>query len=175
MASGRLLALMGLAALVLLVVAGGGIFLPSEREHERVEGGREARHAARARVAENRPAPREAGAPGLIPFRRLDRVPTPEATVSWDRAAEYLGRTVAAEGTVVRTRNIGRICFLNFDEDWEGKFCGVIFSSTFADYSAPPEELFLGKRVRLTGEVGEYRGTPQIVVEHPGQIEILEP
>ncbi|TAH34455.1 MAG: hypothetical protein EYC70_16065 [Planctomycetota bacterium] len=117
-------------------------------------------------------ADEEPGA-GLIPPRRLDVEQPAQRVVPWEQAAAHVGEVIAVEGRIVRTHNSGRACFLNFAEDWRGKFHGVIFASSFPDYPEPPEQLFQGKRVRLTGKVQEHQGVAQIVLERPGQITVL--
>lgn len=138
--------------------------------------------ALRARLdqlqAATAPPPRSASsedAPaGLIPAKRLDAPEPIAAVIPWTEAARYLERKAAVEGTVVATHNSGRACFLNFDQNWRGKFHCVIFASAFPDFPPAPEEHYRGKRVRVTGKIKEHNGAPQIVLERPAQIEILE-
>jgi DNA/RNA endonuclease YhcR with UshA esterase domain len=100
--------------------------------------------------------------------------PTPPAVVSWQDAAQYYGQNVTVEGTVVDTYNSGKVVFLNFDQDYKSTLKAVIFPDDWPKFPEPPEELFLGKKVRITGLVKEYQGAPEIIVEEPEQIEILE-
>jgi len=110
----------------------------------------------------------------LKPWPRLDLLKDPEFEVEWYNAPKHIGHWVAATGTVVRAYDSGRATFLNFAEDWEGKFHGVIFARSYPDYPDLPIQLFEGKRVRITGKVGEHRGAPQIVIDRPEQIEVLK-
>ena len=110
----------------------------------------------------------------LVPWKRLDAPPDFEAAVPWQEAHLHLGKRMAVEGRIVRAHNSGRACFLNFAEDWQGKFHGVIFASSFPEYPGPPEDLFLNKRVRLIGKVEEHQGAPQIVIEELRQILVLD-
>ncbi|MFB0535794.1 MAG: OB-fold nucleic acid binding domain-containing protein [Anaerolineae bacterium] len=100
--------------------------------------------------------------------------PTPPAVVSWQDAAQYYGQIVTVEGTVVGTYNSGKVVFLNFDKDYENTFKVVIFPDDWPKFPEPPEELFLGKKVRVKGLVKEYQGAPEIIVEEPEQIEVVE-
>ena len=109
----------------------------------------------------------------LLEWERLDGPPTFEVVVPWQEAHQHVGSRIAAEGRVVATHNSGRACFLNFDEDWRGKFHAVIFASSFRDFPEAPEEHFLNRNIRLIGEVEVHRGAPQIVVESPEQIQLL--
>jgi len=79
---------------------------------------------------------------------------------------------VTVEGTVVRTYNSGNAVFLNFHRDYANHFKAVIFPDDWPKFPQPPEELFKGRLVRITGVVQEYRGAPEIIVEEPGQIEM---
>jgi DNA/RNA endonuclease YhcR with UshA esterase domain len=99
--------------------------------------------------------------------------PTP-AVISWQDAAQYYGQTVIVEGKVVDTYNSGKVVFLNFDEDYRSTFKVVIFPDDWPRFSEPPEELFLNKKVQVKGLVKEYEGAPEIIVEEPEQIEMVE-
>ncbi|MDP6849664.1 MAG: hypothetical protein QGH51_05435 [Planctomycetota bacterium] len=110
----------------------------------------------------------------LRPWGRLDVLEEPVATVSWERAPQYMGKVVIAEGKVVGSHNSGRACFLNFKEEWRGQFHVVIFARNFADFPESPELYYLNKTVRVQGKVGKHRGAPQIVVNNPDQISVVE-
>jgi len=121
-----------------------------------------------------RPADQEEALDELEPWKRLDGPPAFEAVIPWQEAHQHLGKRMAVEGRIVRSYNSGRACFLNFAEDWKGKFHGVIFASSFPEYAGPPEQLFLDKRIRLIGKISEHQGAPQIVIEEPRQILVLD-
>ena len=95
--------------------------------------------------------------------------------VSWQDAGLYLGQRLAVEGDVVRVYNSGKAAFLNFAEDYQGTFSVVIFAADFDQWSGPPEQVYLGQRVRVSGKIKEYKGAPEIIVESPEQIEIIGP
>jgi DNA/RNA endonuclease YhcR with UshA esterase domain len=68
-----------------------------------------------------------------------------------------------------------RPTFLNFDQPYPNQtFAVMIPDASRAAFSSPPEELFNGKTVCVTGLIVDRRGKPQIVVEDPGQIVIQE-
>jgi aspartyl/asparaginyl-tRNA synthetase len=79
---------------------------------------------------------------------------------------------LTVEGTVVRTYNAGSVVFLNFHQDYGNHFKAVIFPDDWPKFPEPPEELFKGRLVRVTGVVQEYEGAPEIIVEEPSQIEM---
>ncbi|RME85947.1 MAG: hypothetical protein D6775_01455, partial [Caldilineae bacterium] len=96
----------------------------------------------------------------------------PATVISWQQAGDYVGRRVTVEGEVVRTHDTGKVTFLNFTHDWPGTLSIVIFASDYARFPQKPAELYLHRHIRVTGQVREYRGAPEIVVESPGQIQI---
>ena len=94
--------------------------------------------------------------------------------MSWQDAAQYYGQVVTIEGSVVATYNSGKVVFLNFHQDYRTHFTAVIFPDDWDKFPEPPEDLFLDMLVRVTGLVKEYEGAPEIIVEEPAQIEIVE-
>jgi DNA/RNA endonuclease YhcR with UshA esterase domain len=64
---------------------------------------------------------------------------------------------------------------LNFDRPFpDHTFTVAIFESNRSKFKSPPEELFEGKTICVTGKIVEYKGTPEIVVQDPYQIVIQE-
>ena len=99
--------------------------------------------------------------------------PPPTGVLSWQEAGQYVGQEVTVEGDIVRTYDSGKVTFLNFAEEYSGKLSVVIFASDYGLFPDPPADYFLDKRIRVQGLVKEYRGAPEIVVESPGQIEVV--
>lgn len=91
--------------------------------------------------------------------------------IPFEDAADFLGEEITVEGTVMRTHNSGEAVFLNFSPDSEA-FTAVIFPDDWPKFPAPPEELFYGKLTRIQGVVEEYKGTPEIIIREPWQIEV---
>ena len=90
-------------------------------------------------------------------------------------AGKYLGRELIIEGKVVDThRDLkSNTVFLNFEKAYPNQcFTGVIFSSDLYKFVQNPEDYYLNKTVRIMGEVKEYQGRPEIILETPNQIEI---
>lgn len=109
---------------------------------------------------------------------RADVETTPDAPkmlVPWHEAGEHIGQTITAEGVIVNTNNIGNLTFLNFHEDWRGKFYVVVFKDAYGGVpGGRPEAYYLDQRVRVTGRVDLHRGRPQIKVYDAHQIEVVE-
>jgi DNA/RNA endonuclease YhcR with UshA esterase domain len=109
----------------------------------------------------------------------LDGQPTATApasgVVDWRDAGHYLGQRLTVEGEVVRVHNSGKAAFLNFAQDYRGHFSVVIFAADFEQWPEPPDQVYLGQRVRVSGKIKDYKGAPEVIVESPEQIEIVGP
>ncbi len=101
-------------------------------------------------------------------------LPAPDGPVAWTEAHKYLGQTITVKGTIVDTNNIGQICFLNYDPDWQGKFYIAMFSEAFKLLPDPPEEHYLNRTLLVTGKVTLHRDRPQIEVRDLSQVETVE-
>lgn len=95
------------------------------------------------------------------------------AATAWQDAARFVGEEITVEGLIARSHDTGKVTFLNFTTDWQGTLSIVIFASDYGDFPTPPAQFFRDQFVRVTGRVKEYQGAPEIVVESPGQIELL--
>jgi micrococcal nuclease len=93
--------------------------------------------------------------------------------VSWLEAAKHVGRLVAVEGRVVTTYNSGKVCHLNFHEDYRRHFSVAIFARDSAKFPPEPEQHYLRRNVRVTGVVKSYRGAPEMIANDARQIELL--
>lgn len=93
--------------------------------------------------------------------------------VSFDKAAKHVGETVIVEGTIVQAKKLDNICFLNFHKDFRNHLTAVVFGSDFDKFDGSPDQLYGGRQVRIRGEIGEYKGRPQIKVHSPDQVEIV--
>ena len=90
-------------------------------------------------------------------------------------AGQYLGRELIVEGKVADAYHDSKsnTVFLNFEKAYPNHcFTGVIFSSDLYKFVQNPEDYYLNKTVRIMGEVKEYQGKPEIILETPNQIEI---
>ena len=63
---------------------------------------------------------------------------------------------------------------MNFDKDFRTTFKVAIFADAWSLFPAPPEEYYRNKTVRVTGQIEMYQNAPEIVVDRPEQIEIVE-
>ncbi|MBB6430093.1 OB-fold nucleic acid binding domain-containing protein [Algisphaera agarilytica] len=117
-----------------------------------------------------------------LPYKRLVddsgskvRTKAPDGPVTWGAAHNYVGQRITVEGKIVNTYNHeGNICFLNFHEDWRGKFYIPVFKEVFDDLPQAPEKYYLNKTIRVTGKVTQHRNRPNIEVRNIKQIEIVD-
>jgi micrococcal nuclease len=98
----------------------------------------------------------------------------PEDLISWEDAADYVGQVRTVEGEIIATYNSGKACFLNFHPDYQNHFTAVIFSSNYDKFPPEPEEYYLHRTVWIRGLIKDYKGKPEIIIENPGQIQIVE-
>jgi len=108
------------------------------------------------------------------PAQNATEAPPAIQVVGWQNAADFNGQTVTVEGQVVATYNSGKVVFLNFDEDYRQTFKIVIFPNAWPLFPQPPEDMYRGRLVRVTGQVQIYQGAPEIIIETPEAIQILE-
>ena len=97
-----------------------------------------------------------------------------------EEAAKQVGEKVTVEMTVKSANFAQGVCFLNSQEDFkEAKnftvFLGRDALAKFKEAKIDdPAAHFKGKTVRVKGKVTLYREKPQIAVDGPDQIEVVE-
>lgn len=94
--------------------------------------------------------------------------------IRWQDAARHVGRTVSLVGRIVRTKNIGKLTFLNFDPDFRRTVTLVVREENYAKFPQPAEKIYADRVILVRGKVTEHKGTAQIEVVGPEQIEIIE-
>jgi DNA/RNA endonuclease YhcR with UshA esterase domain len=100
-------------------------------------------------------------------------------TISSEQAQEHIGEINTVCGLVASARYLdsdsARPTFLNFDRPYPNQTFAVrIDGPSRAGFNTPPEVLFNGKTVCVTGLIEDHRGRPMIVVDDPFQIVIQE-
>lgn len=111
-----------------------------------------------------------------------------DATIPYQEAPKFYNQTKTVEGTVVSTFCNEKMCFLNFDKDYNKYLSAVIMSADFAkftkatgkDIKADMDKMYMGKKVQITGMLNEYKGKeptkpgrPQIAVTDSAAIKVL--
>ena len=69
-------------------------------------------------------------------------------------------------------RSPNGLFFINFWEEWRGRFHIVVFPNVLAFCEHDLDNL-QGRPVRITGKLRQYDGRPQIVLEAPHRLEVL--
>ncbi len=97
----------------------------------------------------------------------------PGQIIPWDQARRYVGQTITVQGKIVLTNRTSRVCFLNFTENWRGRFYVILFQDVLGSWPQSPDKYFLHKTIQVTGKVTERKGVPQIQVNKADQIKII--
>src|SRR5262245_23745825 len=97
------------------------------------------------------------------------------SSISASEAASYLGQTKTVCGTVASSKFASSSnrspTFLNLDRPYPNQvFTAVIWGSDRAKFKEPPELIFQGKHICVTGLIQLYKDKPEIVVSDPSQI-----
>ena len=96
--------------------------------------------------------------------------------ISADQAKKHIGQRATVCGTMVSAHyassSKGQPTFLNLDKLYPNTiFTIVIWGEDRAKFNNP-EKAYQDKKICVTGTIGEYRGTPQIVVHGPDDIKV---
>ncbi len=92
-------------------------------------------------------------------------------------SAKFIGRQKTVCGTVVvahyATRRNGQPTLMNFDQSYPNQmFTVLIWGSDRSKFEKPPEKLYGGKDICVTGMIEDDEGRPEIVVREPSQIKL---
>jgi micrococcal nuclease len=93
--------------------------------------------------------------------------------ISWQSADEYVGKEVVVEGKIIDTYDSGEAIFLNFDSEHWHTFTAAIFAGNKNNFIVDPEKHYLNKEVKIYGKIEEYKGAPEIIIDIPEQIKIV--
>jgi len=100
--------------------------------------------------------------------------------ISWRDAGKHAGSTATVEGPVVGTEyasgSNGKPTFLNVGKPYPdpARFTVVIWGEDRGKFSKPPESLYKGKDICVSGLIQMYRGSPQIIVDSPDHIALAD-
>jgi len=113
----------------------------------------------------------------IIFFGALLSIPlAAQKKLSPTEAKDHVGETATVCGAVVSTRYAtstrGQPTFLNFDKPYPNQVFTVVIWGNNRSKFGIPEVDFKGKHICVTGEITEYRGTPQVVADSPRQIKV---
>jgi hypothetical protein len=105
------------------------------------------------------------------------------ATVVWGQtsitaaeAKNHVGEKGTVCGQVVSTHYAastrGRPTFINLDKPYPNQIFTVVIWGNDRGKFGDPEKKYADKRICATGNISDYRGTPEIVAYQPPQIQI---
>lgn len=94
--------------------------------------------------------------------------------ISWEEAEKYIGQEVIVEGKIVGTHDTGEVIFLNFHPEFWDTLSVVIFDEELNKFDYNPAEYLLDKEVMIKGQVREYNGAPEIIVDDPLQVFLMK-
>lgn len=101
--------------------------------------------------------------------------PAGMAEISWRDARTHMGQAAVVTGRIVATRRLGnKVCFLNFHPNYRDQLSLVIFGPVMDTFPPEPESYYKGKQVRVVGRITPYKGGPQLILDSPRQITVLE-
>jgi endonuclease G len=81
---------------------------------------------------------------------------------------EVCGKVVSA------TKHEKGHVFINLDKKFPNQIFSVsIFDSNIKNFDYEPEVYLINKEVCFTGVIGDYQGTPNMVLEHGKQVKLL--
>lgn len=112
------------------------------------------------------------GTAGGTPDADSAEAPAP-GTLSFEAAGRHVGRPVTVEGRIVRTHRDRSALHLNFHPNWKRYLSIRVPAEELGRFPASPEEIYRGRRIRVTGTVILSGEAPQIVVRSPGAITLL--
>lgn len=99
---------------------------------------------------------------------------TRAATVSPEDASGHVSETATVCGVVASAKfaasSRAQPTFLDFDRSYPNAvFTAVIFGDDRPNFGTP-ETALRGKRVCVTGQIRDYRGKPEIILNNPSQL-----
>ncbi|OJJ13874.1 hypothetical protein BKI52_45180 [marine bacterium AO1-C] len=96
-----------------------------------------------------------------------------QKTVTASEARTRVGDYLTIKGKVAQVSIRKKVCYLNFTHKFpNNEFVAVVFKENFGKFGNLRK--FEGKTVKLTGKVSRYRGNPQIKLNDPRKIKIVE-
>lgn len=114
----------------------------------------------------------------LLIFLQLGISETPaEDFITPKEAINHVGEVQTVCGEVVTAtyaiKSKGQPTFLNLDEPYPNQvFTALIWGTYRGNFESPPEKLYKGKDICVTGVISTYKGKAQIEIKEPSQISL---
>ena len=99
-----------------------------------------------------------------------------ESSISWKDAGQHFGERISVHGPVVGTRyaeaSKGEPTLLYVGRDYpdQTRFTVVIWGADRANFSGPPENLYDGATICVTGMIEIYRGVAETILRTEADI-----
>mgnify|MGYP006295073193 FL=1 len=94
--------------------------------------------------------------------------------ISYQQAHLFIGERVIVEGEIVNTAATDSVNFLIFSDNYRSTLSLVIFNRSLNKFSYQPAEYLKNKKIKALGTVEIYQGTPQIVIDDPYDLYIVD-
>jgi micrococcal nuclease len=94
--------------------------------------------------------------------------------ISFQEAASFIGERVIVAGKIVNTAAADSINYLNFSDNYQDTLSLVIFNHNLNKFDYQPAEYILNKKIKVLGKIELYQGSPQIIVDDPHDILIID-
>jgi micrococcal nuclease len=96
-------------------------------------------------------------------------------TITPEDAAKFIGQQKTVCSMVASAhfaaKSKGQPTFINLDKPYPNQvFTVLIWGSDRGKFEKPPEALYSGKEICVTGMIQSYQGRPEIIVKEPSQI-----
>ncbi|RCW48630.1 thermonuclease family protein [Halanaerobium sp. MA284_MarDTE_T2] len=94
--------------------------------------------------------------------------------ISWQNADSYVNEIVIVKGKIESTYSSDKVTYLNFSENYNEDFAVVIFNEDLIKFDYNPAEYLEGKEVKVLGKIEVYKNVPEIVLDKPYNIIVVE-
>lgn len=95
-------------------------------------------------------------------------------TITYQEAESFVGERVIVAGKIVNTAASKSVNYLNFSKNYQDTLSIVIFNQNLNKFDYQPAEYILNKEIKVLGEIKIYQGSPQIIVNDPHNILIID-
>jgi hypothetical protein len=107
--------------------------------------------------------------------RPAERAPNLNRPIPASLAAMHVGKVREVEGVIRFVFNNGKAVYLGFQNPHQGALKIRILRPYWDRFPLPPEQMIRpGTAIRVRGQIDWYQGDPQILVEQPDQIRIVD-
>lgn len=94
-------------------------------------------------------------------------------SIRWQDAGLYIGQEQWVEGTVVAGRREANVIRLAFDQQ-PGTFTVALIIGWLSRFPADPEHAYIGTTIRAFGRIRQFHGVPEMLVQDPSRIMVVE-